>query len=87
MITDEGRRMKRVVVNLNNDGLTLNTDLTDPNKRNDQLKHHRRNARLQDISHAGRLFNHDREEILDLVAHLISGADPKHEPSSMILSR
>ena len=33
VITDEGLVHSGVVVNLNNDGLTLNTDLTDPNKR------------------------------------------------------
>lgn len=81
VITEEGLVHSGVVVNLNNDGLTLNTDLTDPNKR---VTINRNTIDEMIVSKtspmpAG-LFNRmTREEILDLVAYLISGADPSHE--------
>ena len=81
VITDEGLVHSGVVVNLNNDGLTLNTDLTDPNKRVTINRNTIDEMLVSKTSPmpAG-LFNRmTREEILDLVAYLISGADPKHE--------
>ena len=81
VITDEGLVHSGVVVNLNNDGLTLDTDLTDPNKRVTINRNTIDEMLVSKTSPmpAG-LFNRmTREEILDLVAYLISGADPKHE--------
>ena len=81
VITDEGLVHSGVVVNLNNDGLTLNTDLTDPNKRVTINRNTIDEMLVSKTSPmpAG-LFNRmTLEEILDLVAYLISGADPKHE--------
>lgn len=70
-----------VVVNLNNDGLTLNTDLTDPNKRVTINRNTIDEMLMSKTSPmpAG-LFNRmTKEEILDLVAYLISGGDSGHE--------
>ncbi len=80
VITDNGLVHKGVVVNLNNDGLTLNTDLTDPNKR---VTINRNTIDEMLVSKTSPmpvgLFNRmTKEEILDLVAYLISGGDPKH---------
>ena len=81
VITDDGLVHSGVVVNLNNDGLTLNTDLTDPNKRVNINRNTIDEMLVSKTSPmpAG-LFNRmTREEILDLVAYLISGADPNHD--------
>ena len=81
VITDNGLVHRGVVVNLNKDGLTLNTDLTDPNKR---VNINRNTIDEMSISKTSPmpvgLFNRmTKEEILDLVAYLISGGDPKHQ--------
>ncbi|MCH2372239.1 MAG: c-type cytochrome, partial [Pirellulales bacterium] len=81
VITDDGLVHSGVVVNLNNDGRTLNTDLTDPNKRVNINRNTIDEMLVSKTSPmpAG-LFNRmTREEILDLVAYLISGADPNHD--------
>ena len=80
VITDNGLVHRGVVVNLNNDRLTLNTDLTDPNKR---VNINRNTIDEMLVSKTSPmpvgLFNRmTKEEILDLVAYLISGGDPKH---------
>ena len=81
VITDNGLVHRGVVVNLNKDGLTLNTDLTDPNKR---VNINRNTIDEMFISKTSPmpvgLFNRmTKEEILDLVAYLISGGNPKHQ--------
>ena len=81
VITDSGLVHRGVVVNLNKDGLTLNTDLTDPNKR---VNINRNTIDEMLVSKTSPmpvgLFNRmTKEEILDLVAYLISGGDPKHQ--------
>ncbi len=81
VITDEGLVHSGVVVNLNNDGLTLNTDLTDPNKRVTINRNTIDEMMVSKTSPmpAG-LFNRmTKEEILDLVAYLISGGNKEHE--------
>lgn len=81
VITDEGLVHSGVVVNLNNDGLTLNTDLTDPNKRVTINRNTIDEMLVSKTSPmpAG-LFNRmTKEEILDLVAYLISGGDRSHQ--------
>ncbi|MEE2676764.1 MAG: family 16 glycoside hydrolase [Planctomycetota bacterium] len=81
VITDDGLVHSGVVVNLNNDGLTLNTDLTDPNKRVNINRNTIDEMLVSKTSPmpAG-LFNRmTQEEILDLVAYLISGADSNHD--------
>ena len=81
VLTDDGIIHTGVVVNLNGDRITLNTDLTDPNKR---VNIDRNTIEQMVVSKtspmpAG-LFNRmTKDEILDLIAYLISGGDPGHE--------
>ena len=79
--TDEGQVHTGVVVNLNGDRLVLNTDLTDPNKR---VSINRNTIDELVVSKTSPmpvgLFNRmTKEEILDLIAYLISGGDSEHE--------
>jgi len=81
VVTEDGLPHTGVVVNLNGDRLTLNTDLTDPNKRVNINRNTIEEIVISKTSPmpAG-LFNRmTKEEILDLTAYLISGGDPKHE--------
>ena len=81
VITDAGLSHTGVVVNLNGDRLTLNTDLTDPNKR---VNINRNTIEELIVSKTSPmpvgLFNRmTKDEILDLIAYLISGGDTGHE--------
>ncbi|MCS7471662.1 c-type cytochrome [Stieleria sp. ICT_E10.1] len=81
VLTDDGRIHVGVVVNLNGDSMTLNTDLTDPN---DRVNIDRKTIEEMMVSKTSAmpegLFNRmTQDEILDLVAYLISAGDPKHE--------
>ena len=81
VITDEGLMHTGVVVNLNGDSLMLNTDLTDPNKR---VNINRNTIEELFVSKTSPmpvgLFNRmTKDEILDLIAYLISGGDAGHE--------
>ena len=81
VVTDEGLVHTGVVVNLNGDRLTLNTDLTDPNKRVNINRNSIDELIVSKTSPmpAG-LFNRmTKDEILDLTAYLISGGDSGHE--------
>ncbi|KAA5539060.1 c-type cytochrome [Roseiconus nitratireducens] len=80
VLTSEGRAYTGVVVNLNGDTVTLNTDLSDPNKR---VAIDRKEVEVFEPSKtspmpAGLLSRMKREEILDLVAYVLSGGDPEH---------
>ena len=80
VITDDGRVHTGVVVNLNGDRMMLNTDLTDPNQ---QIAINRNQIEEITISKTspmpkGLLNRMTKEEILDLVAFLISGGDSSH---------
>lgn len=81
VITDEGLAHTGVVVNLNGDEITLNTDLTDPNER---VSINRNSIEELIVSKTSPmpvgLFNRmTKDEILDLIAYLISAGDPEHE--------
>ena len=81
VITDDGLVHNGVVVNLNGDRLTLNTDLTDPNKRVNINRNTIEELIVSKTSPmpAG-LFNRmTKGEILDLIAYLISGGNSDHE--------
>ncbi|QEF97498.1 Cytochrome c [Stieleria maiorica] len=80
VLTDDGRIHVGVVVNLSGDSMTLNTDLTDPNAR---VNIDRKTIEEMMVSKTSAmpegLFNRMTEdEILDLVAYLISAGDPNH---------
>ncbi|MCH9791834.1 MAG: c-type cytochrome, partial [Planctomycetes bacterium] len=81
VVTDDGKVHTGVVVNLNGDTMTLNTDLTDPNKRvsiDRKLIDELVVSKTSPMP-AG-LFNRmTKDEILDLIAYLISAGDSQHE--------
>lgn len=81
VLTQNGLVHTGVVVNLSGDSMTLNTDLTDPNKR---VNIDRKEIEELVVSKTSPmpvgLFNRmKQEEVLDLIAYLISGGDPSHE--------
>ena len=83
--TDDGLVHNGVIVNLgvrrNGSMLVLNTDLTDPNQRVSIDRETIEKIKVSKVSPmpAGLFDLMTREEILDLVAYLISGGDAKHE--------
>ena len=81
VLTDEGKIYTGVVVNLNGDRITLNTDLTDPNKRVNIDRNTIEQLVVSKVSPMpSGLFNRmTKDEILDLTAYLISGGDSGHE--------
>ena len=81
VVTDEGLVHTGVVVNLNGDTMTLNTDLTDPNKRVSIDRKAVEELTVSKVSPmpVGLFDRMTQEEILDLVAYLISGGNPEHE--------
>jgi putative heme-binding domain-containing protein len=81
IVTDDGLTYTGVVVNLNGDRITVNTDPADPYKRVDI---DRKQIELMEpakvsLMPAGLLAPLTKEEILDLVAYVISGGDPGHD--------
>jgi len=81
VLTDRGLVHSGVVVNLNGDRITLNTDLTDPNKRVNINRNTIDRITVSKVSPMPvGLFNRmTKSEILDLLAYLISGGDANHE--------
>ncbi|HEY1065727.1 MAG TPA: heme-binding protein, partial [Pirellulales bacterium] len=79
--TDAGQIHSGVVVNLNGDTLTLNTDLTDPNERVTVDRKSIESLEPSPISPmpVGLLNMLTEDEILDLSAYVLSGGDPQHE--------
>lgn len=81
VVTDAGLVHTGVVVNLSGDRLTLNTDLTDPNKRVNINRNSIEELIVSKTSPmpVGLLNRMTKDEILDLMAYLISGGDSRHE--------
>lgn len=70
-----------VVVNLSGDNVTLNTDLSDPNQR---VNVDRKQVASMEVSKVSPmppmlLSMLTKEEVLDLVAYVLSGGDPGHD--------
>ena len=81
VITTDGLAHTGIVVNLNGDRLTLNIDLTDPNKRVniDRNKIDELIVSKTSPMPAG-LFNRmTKDEVLDLLAYVLSGGDSSHD--------
>jgi putative heme-binding domain-containing protein len=80
VLTDEGKVHIGVVVNLNGDSITLNTDLTNPNERVNVDRKSVEEMVVSDVSPmpAGLFSPMTQEEIMDLLAYVISGGDAKH---------
>ncbi|MCP4854062.1 MAG: c-type cytochrome [Fuerstiella sp.] len=81
VLTQDGVSCTGVVVNLHGDAITINTDLTDPSQ---QVRIDRKEIEELMVSKlspmpVGLLNRMKKEEILDLVAYIISGGNPKHE--------
>lgn len=85
VLTDDGNIFTGVIVNLgvkrDGDALVLNTDLTDPNQRVTIDRNSIEQLVVSNISAMPEgLFNRmNKEEIMDLLAYLISGGDSNHE--------
>ena len=81
VVTDDGLVHNGVVVNLSGDKLTLNTDLTDPNKRTAIDRNTIEELIVSKTSPmpAGLFDRMTKDEILDLIAYLTSGGDSEHE--------
>jgi putative heme-binding domain-containing protein len=78
---NDGSVVSGVVVNLSGDGVTLNTDLSDPNQRTNV---DRKTVKSMEVSKVSPmppmlLAMLKKEEILDLVAYVLSGGNPDDE--------
>ncbi len=78
---DDGKVYSGVIVNLSGDSMQLNTDLTDPNLR---VAIDRKKVESIEISKTspmpvGLLNLLTKDEVLDLLAYVLSGGDPMHE--------
>ncbi len=81
VVTGDGLVHNGVIVNMGGDRISLNTDLTDPNKRIGIDRNSIEEIIVSKTSPmpAG-LFNRmTKEDILDLIAYLISSGDSEHE--------
>lgn len=76
----DGKTLSGVVVNLSGDNVTLNTDLSDPNQRVNVDRKKVESIEPSKISMMppNLLMMLEKEEILDLVAYILSGGDEKH---------
>jgi putative heme-binding domain-containing protein len=76
-----GDVMTGVVVNLSGDRVTLNTDMFDPNQRVNVNRPDVASIGPSTVSPMppGLLNMMQKEEIMDLVAYVLSGGDPKHD--------
>jgi putative heme-binding domain-containing protein len=74
---NDGTIMTGVVVNLSGDGVTLNTDLTDPNQRVNVDRKEVKSIELSKVSPMPPMLLAmlKKEEILDLMAYVLSGGD------------
>ncbi|MDI1315000.1 family 16 glycoside hydrolase [Prosthecobacter sp.] len=74
---NDGSLMSGVVVNLSGDGVTLNTDLTDPNQRVNVDRKEVKSIELSTVSPMPPMLLAmlKKDEILDLMAYVLSGGD------------
>jgi len=74
---NDGTIMSGVVVNLSGDGVTLNTDLTDPNQRVNVDRKEVKSIELSTVSPMPPMLLAmlKKDEILDLIAYVLSGGD------------
>lgn len=74
---NDGTLMSGVVVNLSGDGVTLNTDLTDPNQRVNVDRKEVKSIELSTVSPMPPMLLAmlKKDEILDLIAYVLSGGD------------
>lgn len=77
---NDGSIMTGVVVNLSGDGVTLNTDLTDPNQRVNVDRKEVKSIELSKVSPMPPMLLAmlKKEEILDLLAYVLSGGNKEN---------
>ena len=77
---NNGDMLSGVVVNLGGDNVTLNTDLTDPNQRVNVDRKEVKSIELSKVSPMPPMLLAplQKEEILDLLAYVLSGGDKAH---------
>ncbi|GEP42931.1 family 16 glycoside hydrolase [Brevifollis gellanilyticus] len=77
---NDGTIMTGVVVNLSGDGVTLNTDLTDPNQRVNVDRKEVKSIELSTVSPMPPMLLAmlKKEEILDLLAYVLSGGNKEN---------
>jgi putative heme-binding domain-containing protein len=77
---NNGDMLSGVVVNLSGDNVTLNTDLTDPNQRVNVDRKEVKSIELSKVSPMPPMLLAplQKEEILDLLAYVLSGGDKAH---------
>jgi putative heme-binding domain-containing protein len=75
-----GETLSGVVVNLNGDRVTLNTDLYNPNQRTSVQRKEVKSMGPSPVSPMppGLLNMMKKEEIMDLLAYILSGGDEQH---------
>lgn len=78
--TDFGKEYTGVVVNLGGDSITLNTDLTDPNQRVGIDRKTIESIEKSKVSAMPTTLLNllTKDEVLDLLAYVLSGGDPKN---------
>ncbi|MDG0965211.1 MAG: c-type cytochrome, partial [Opitutales bacterium] len=76
-----GQTLSGVVVNLNGDRITLNTDLYDPNQRTNVQRKEVQSMGPSTVSPMppGLLNMMEKEEVIDLLAYILSGGNPQHQ--------
>src|SRR5262249_55690878 len=81
ILTNKGRRLTGRIVNLNNDNIMINTDMEDPNaiasvrrKDVDEMK----TSKIS-MMPTGLLDGFKEDEVVDLMAYLLSRGDRKHK--------
>ena len=76
-----GKTLSGVVVNLNGNRVTLNTDLYDPNQRTNVQTNEVKSMGPSTVSPMppGLLNMMEEEEVMDLLAYILSGDDPQHK--------
>jgi putative heme-binding domain-containing protein len=74
---DDGDTISGVVVNLNGNNVTLNTDLTNPNQRVNIARDKVESIEISEVSPMppGLLSMLTKDEVLDLLAYVLSGGD------------
>lgn len=78
---NNGDIVSGVVVNLSGDNVTLNTDLSDPNQRTNVDRKEVKSMEVSKVSPMPPMLLNmlTKEEVLDLVAYVLSGGEPEHE--------
>jgi putative heme-binding domain-containing protein len=76
-----GETLSGVVVNLNGNRVTLNTDLYNPNQRTSVQTNEVKSMGPSTVSPMppGLLNMMEEEEVMDLLAYILSGDDPRHK--------